>query len=302
MRIVLPMKWTVPLVSLVIAWAGLCPAKSAARDLDHALFLDNGSIRLGVDLSSGGSIFSFGYSAGGTNLLNHYDRGRFIQQSYYGVSDSSLWNKKPWRWNPVQGGDWKGAPATLIACSVVTNAGLPSALFSRSIPNHWASGEDITNAVMEQQITLTNAMAHIRFRFSYTGTTAHPPTHQELPAVFIDGAYTNLVFYKGPNPWTGDTLTRVIPGWPNEGKKTTEHWAAFVNDADFGIGVFTPGTGDLTCYRYEGNRKTGPTGAACSYFAPVRTLAITPGFTFEYDVWLTVGTASEIRARFDAVR
>lgn len=269
---------------------------------ENTLFLDNGVVRLGIDLSSGGSVFSFGGATGGTNLLNHYDRGRFVQQSYYGSADGSLWNKKPWRWNPVQGGDWKGAPAKLLSCSVCTNAGLPTALFSRSIPKHWASGADITDAVMEQRITLTNALAHIRYRFIYTGTNTHPRTHQELPAVFVDGAYTNLVFYSGDKPWTGDTLTRTIPGWPNEGKKTTEHWAAFVNDADVGLGVFTPGTGDLTCYRFKGNRQTGPKGSACSYFAPIRTLAITPGFTFEYDVWLTIGATADMRARFQSVR
>jgi hypothetical protein len=273
-----------------------------ARAAERPLFLDNGTVRLGIDLASGGSVFSFGPASNHVNLLNHFDRGRFVQQSYYGTADGSLWNKKPWRWNPVQGGDWRGSPARLLSCSVVTNASLPTALHSRSTPKHWASGEDITNAVMEQRITLSNALAHIRYRFSYTGASAHPPAHQELPAVFIDGAYTNLVFYGGPRPWTGDVLTRVIPGWPNQGKKTTEHWAAFVNDADFGLGVFTPGTGELTCYRYEGDRKTGPSGSACSYFAPVRTFAITPGFTFEYDVWITLGTTPEIRSRFAAVR
>ena len=151
------------------------------------------------------------------------------------------------------------------------------ALVSRSVPKHWASGADIDDAVMEQHITLTNALSHIRYSFSYTGTVTHPPAHQELPAVFVDAAYTNLVYYGGPKPWTGDALTRAVPGWPNEGKKTTEHWAAYVNGADIGVGVFTPGTGSLTCYRFEGNRKTGPSGAACSYFAPLRTFAITPG-------------------------
>jgi len=34
----------------------------------------------------------------------------------------------------------------------------------------------------------------------------------------------------------------------------------------------------------------------------VRTLAITPGFTFEYDVWLTTGTTADMRARFQSVR
>jgi hypothetical protein len=287
------------------AWAALVALAllaAGARAAERPLYLDNGTVRLGIDLGSGGSVFHFGRAAGGVNLLNHFDRGRFVQQSYYGAADGSLWNKKPWRWNPVQGGDWRGAPARLLSCSVVTNAGQPTALVSRSVPKHWASGADIDDAVMEQRITLTNALAHIRYRFTYSGNTVHPPAHQELPAVFIDAAYTNLVFYNGPQPWTSGALTRAIPGWPNQGKKTTEHWAAYVNDADFGLGVFTPGTGDLTCYRYEGNRKTGPAGAACSYFAPVRTFAITPGLTFEYDVWLTAGTSPEIRARFASVR
>ena len=274
----------------------------SARAADTSLYLDNGVVRIGIDRSSGGSIFSFACVSNNVNLLNHNDRGRFIQQSYYGNADGSMWNTQPWRWNPVQGGDWKGAPAKLLASSVTTNAGLPCALFTRSIPKHWASGEDITNAVMEQTITLTNAMAHIRFRFAYSGTVAHTATHQELPAVFIDGAYTNLVFYGGDTPWARGTLTRAIPGWPNEGKRTTEHWAAYVNDADYGVGVFTPGTGELTCYRYTGDGKTGPEGSACSYFAPIRTMAITPGFTFEYDVWLTIGTSAEIRSRFQSVR
>lgn len=275
---------------------------AAAREPERALYLDNGAVRLGIDLGSGGSVFHFGPSAGSTNLLNHFDRGRFVQQSYYGSPDGSLWNKKPWRWNPVQGGDWRGSPARLLSCSVSTNGGQAVALVSRSVPKHWASGADIDEAVMEQRITLTNSLAHIRYRFVYTGTAAHPPAHQELPAVFVDGAYTNLVFYGGPRPWTGDTLTRAVPGWPNQGKKTTEHWAAYVNSADFGLGVFTPGTGDLTCYRFEGDRRTGPKGSACSYFAPLRTFAITPGLTFEYDVWLAAGTLADIRARFAAAR
>jgi hypothetical protein len=71
------------------------------------MFIDNGKIRLGVDLASGGSVFYLSESVPRRNLLNGFDRGRFIQQSYYGDSDES-------RWNPVQGGDYKGLAAGLI--------------------------------------------------------------------------------------------------------------------------------------------------------------------------------------------
>ena len=55
----------------------------------------------------------------------------------------------------------------------------------------------------------------------------------------------------------------------------------------------------MTCYRYAG--RPGPKGGGCSYFAPVRTLAITPGAVFEYDIHLTIGSVEEIRGRFAEV-
>lgn len=258
------------------------------------LYLDNGQVRLGVDRAAGASIGFFGESATGRNLLNHYDKGRFIQQSYYGTKDGSDWNGKPWRWNPVQGGGWRGEPARTLA---FTNTA--TTLYARTQPKHWATGADLPDVVMEQWLTLTNRVAHLRFRMTYSGAAQHPPAHQELPAVFADFALTNLVYYRGNAPWTGGPLTRRIPGWPNEyERQLTEHWAAFVDARDWGLGVCFPGTAEVTCYRAAG--KPGPAGSGCSYLAPIRTLAITNGFRLDYDVFLTLGTVSELRERFRA--
>jgi len=129
---------------------------------------------------------------------------------------------------------------------------------------------------------------------------AHPPAHQELPAVFADLALTNLVYYQGGAPWTGGALTRRVPGWPNEYvKQLPEQWAAFVDGRDWGLGVFFPGTTEVTCYRAAG--QSGPAGSGCSYLAPIRTLAITNGFKLEYDVFLAIGPVSELRERFRAL-
>lgn len=281
----------------------LFSASPTARAAEKPLMLDNGKVRLGIDLASGGSIFWFGCATARVNLLNHYDRGRFIQQSYYGRQDGSIWHDKPWRWNPVQGGDWRGKPARMLSLEVTTNlAGQAVALVSSSAPMHWASGQEIQEAVMSQSIVLTNALAHIRYRFTYNGQEEHPPAHQELPAVFIDAAHTNLVLYSGDRPWTGDALSRSVPGWPNETQKPTEAWAAFVNNDDVGLGVFFPGTDMITCYRFEGDRRTGPAGSACSYFAPVRTFAIVPGLDFQYEIWVAFGPVEDMRARFRALR
>ena len=116
----------------------------------------------------------------------------------------------------------------------------------------------------------------------------------------MDYALPNLVIYDGDRPWTGAKLTRVIPGWPYELQKSTEQWAAYVDENDWGCGVYFPGSTQLTTYRHPG--PAGPKGGGCSYFAPIRSLAITKGMQLEYDVYLTIGTVKEIRARFGRIK
>ena len=276
-----------------IAWIVL-PLANAAPDAQVAektRFLENGKVRIGVDLGSGGAVFWFSELPDGKNLLNHADRGRFIQQSYYGKPDGSVWAKKPWRWNPVQGGDYKGRAAKLL--EVRETAGT---LYVRSIPVNWAGGEDVEDCRMEQWIALREQVACLRFRFSYRGKETHPAVHQELPAVFADYNLTDLVYYKGDAPWQDKPLSKDRPGWPNESRATDENWAGWVGSDGRGVGVLFPGTGRITTYRHPG--PAGPKGGGCSYFAPIRTMAITPGLVFEYPVYLTIGTADEMRARF----
>ncbi len=49
---------------------------------DDWVYLDNGKVRLGVLRSSGAGIAYFALVGAKKNLLNHYDRGRLVQQSY----------------------------------------------------------------------------------------------------------------------------------------------------------------------------------------------------------------------------
>ena len=135
----------------------LLPVISWATD-ERSTYIDNGKIRLGVDLESGGSIFYFSQSLPLRNLLNHFDRGRFIQQSYYGDGDGSHWVDKEWRWNPVQGGDYKGNPAVVI--EYADTAGV---LYVKSTPKHWATGVDIVGAVMEQWRYVATLFLHTMY-------------------------------------------------------------------------------------------------------------------------------------------
>lgn len=270
-------------------------AAAAAETAATLRFIDNGELRIGVDPASGGSIAWFSESPDGRNLLNHHDRGRFIQQSYYGRPDGSLWAGKPWRWNPVQGGDYRGKPARVLELRESKDG-----LFVKSVPVNWAGGEELDECRMESWISLHGKLARIRFRFTYSGTVDHPPAHQELPAIFVDRDLADLVFYKGEHPWTGAPLAKERPGWPNERRVATEEWAGYLGPDGRGLGVFFPGSPELTTYRFQGS--PGPAGGGCSYFAPVRTLRIQPGFVHDYTIHLTIGHAEEMRRRFDALR
>ena len=280
------------LVLLAIVANAAEPKIPDERSTNDFTFIDNGELRLGVKKSSGAGIAYLALSGGG-NVINHWDRGRLVQQSYYGEKDDSLWNKQPWRWNPVQGGDWRGSPARVLEFKSERTS-----LYAKTVGKHWASGADLTNVIFEEWISLTGKLAHVKFKMAYTGTNSHPKISHELPAVFVEPQFDTLLVYEGAKPWTGDAVSRSKPGWPNESRKFTEHWAADVDTNNFGVGAFVPVADQITCYRFgDGKREHG----SCSYFAPLKNFAITPGMQFEYEVWLTIGSAKEVRERFGAI-
>ena len=258
--------------------------------VDDHIWLESDLVKVGLKRSSGGAVFWISPAGAKESLINSFDRGRLIQQSWYGKPDGSLWNNQPWRWNPVQGGDWRGKSATVLEERVDSKS-----ICVKTQPVHWATGEELTDCVMEQTVTLDGPLIHIHYRFMYSGNEKHQEQHQELPAFFVEPNYDTLVLYDGDRPWTDGTLARSQPGFPNEYKKITEHWAAYVDQNDFGIGCFVPSANDLTCYRFCTGSESP---ARCSYFAPIRTMAVTPRFASDYDVWITMGRVEEIRNRF----
>ena len=263
---------------------------SLAHASDRWEFIDNGEVRLGIKKNFGAGIGWFSESGSPRNLINDWDPGRLVQQSYYGQIDGSFWVKKPWRWNPVQGGDYLGHQAKVLALKIHTNF-----IYAKTLPKHWAGKGDLPDVIMEEWITLTGKVAKIHFKMTYQGTNSHPVASQEVPAFFAQPDLATLVLYDGKLPWTNAPLSRSKPGWPNESRRITEHWAAYVDKNDFGVGAMVPVADQITCYRFgDGKREHG----SCSYFAPLVKFAITPGQVFEYDLFMTLGKSFEIRDTF----
>lgn len=267
-------------------------AMISANPEDPFTYLDNGTLRIGVDQSRGSAIGYLALSRDKRNLLNHYDEGRFIQQSYYGDADGSMWTTNPWKYNPVQGGNYKGEQAKTLDFRKTA-----SELYAKVEPLHWASGKRCPEAIMQEWITLDGPVATIRMRMDYTGETQQRDAHQEMPAVFVDYALPHLMFeldgklVKHAPVDLGEDLKPESVGY-------TGGWLAFVDDDNFGIGIHTPGTDKAVTYRHKGSGSTGPDGSACSYVAPVRKFQLTNGTVVDYEFHLTIGTLDEIRERF----
>lgn len=280
-------------------------------------YLCNGNVQIGIDLSSGGSVFHFSESKTKKNLLNHFDQGRFVQQSYYdGKMDGSDWNGKPWRWNPIQGGGWNGVKSRILSKDLKKDK-----LIVVTEPVHWATCKALPECEMKETITLGENYAKIHYEFTNNGkgATAHATYDQELPAVFCDHALPYFVSYTGDKPWTDAPVTIIkevtpVETWPFTQALSSECWAAFVNDKDWGIGVYTPNStgtqgldeaGNIGKVRYSAYRANytgdGPVGSSCSYFAPHAKKTITKGWSFGYDVYITIGTIQEIRATFKKI-
>jgi len=67
------------------------------------LVVENSRFKVGVDPDRGGAICWLGKGGSPENLLNAFDCGRFVQQSYYGADDGSNWNGEGWRGLEVMG-------------------------------------------------------------------------------------------------------------------------------------------------------------------------------------------------------
>jgi len=260
-------------------------------------YIENDHVKLGVITNYGATIGYFSEVSPVRNFVNYMDAGREIQQSYYGWADGSSWVHGDWVWNPVQGGSHVNDKPQLVNFVNENNT-----IYVRSHPRNWAGRELITDCFMEEWISLESNVVHITFRMCYSGPSNGPPRDQELPATFLD-AYFDRLTYCNEAPWSYNTLTNFRPpGIPtgtgpdiNHDYKT-EYWSAYVKNG-WGMGVYTPKEEYFGFY-YVNDGSPGNQGGNCSHFSTIGTLQITTNFTYEYDVYLTIGMTNEIREAF----
>jgi len=131
--------------------------------------------------------------------------------------------------------------------------------------------------------------------------TQYAARTQEMPAVYTNGPYHRLMTYTGDKPFTGDGLTQIVKPKDHKGPwmhwLASECWAAHVDDAGWGLGVWHPGN-----YRFTGGfagkpGRGGPKDEATGYIAPHRQEILDHNIVHEYEYVLILGKLDDIRAR-----
>lgn len=265
-------------------------------------WLDNGTIRLGVNLTLGGAITWLARAGSEVNLINSHDWGRQVQMSYYaGPIPFVVGEKRPakyWEglgWNPIQAGDTFGNGSRTIEHR---NDG--RTLYVKCIPMQWPLDDVPGECTFESWLELEGAVVHARCRLvnARADRTPYEARGQELPAVYTNGPWHRLITYSGSRPFANDAVTQLEAKPPPQWSMwmATERWTALVDDSGWGLGVWNP-----ECVRYVGgfNGQPGAGSAkdvACGYIAPHAVELLDHHITHGYRYDLVLGTVEEIRA------
>ncbi|MBQ8394001.1 MAG: hypothetical protein IJX49_00325 [Clostridia bacterium] len=400
---------------------------AADRDIpkeEKELYIEQGELKVGADLTMGGTLsYLERTSWAGTpireyvdqndnvcigmvadesdvkipisdsvNLINIYDAGREIQQSYYanvggtkadtpekvaagdGENAYSQDNKPDdygsngydrawsytahrngyyWPYNPVQGGDEVCNCSQIIDYEVEENR-----IYVKVRAMDWANGNAkkeknhpdyekvkygrTTKSYIENWYTIKNNMLFVDNRFvdwnGFTDMDSIPMHSMEMPATYISHPLYRYVCYTGNNAWdledTNYHINENCTSWVENADRQDYHpedWFAWVNDQNFGVGMYIPNVGTYVSGRsktsrsiteYGGNRdaRTAPMATkyrnnkrepftdydSCyvgntSYTAPVVVVQMKEYIPLSYSYVVAVDTLSEMRASFKEI-
>ena len=272
-------------------------------------FLDNGEVRVGMDLVLGGAVTFISSRDHPGNIINSFDLGRQIQMSHFsGPWPFEVGDKKPrphWAgqgWNPIQTGDDYRNPSRVLAHR---NNGRE--LYIKCIPMQWPLDNAPGDCVFETWTTLEGPVIHMRFRCTNRrkDRSFYRACPQELPAVYTVSKLCRLVSYTGDQPFTGRPMAQVRNDWRGKWPWTsfvaTECWAALVDTNGWGLGVFKDDVGEFHGGISRDEVSDDPKADPTAYLAPIHREHFDHNIVYEYRTDLMVGNLDELRRRFNAM-
>jgi hypothetical protein len=274
---------------------------------DSLIFIKNADIEVAINLNRGGAITYVADPANNKNLVNNYDMGRQIQMSFYAYPvPFTPDGKKPFKawkglgWNPIQVGDAAGNRSKVLDYKKTDNS-----LYVKTRPMQWPLHNRPCQCTFEEWIKLDNNTVKVTSQLNNAreDTKQYPARPQELPAVYTNGAYHNIVTYKGTDPFENDKIyqfpNKPAPPWSSW--LATEHWAATLNDNNWGLGIWEPEITQFSGGFAEkpkdiSDSSSEPTHAfSTAYISPHYTEILDHNIVYRYKYVLILGTLKQIR-------
>ncbi len=283
-------------------------AADDARSGPRLSWLENGEVRVAVDLRRGGSLVHLERGGSG-NVINNHDLGRQVQLSFYSgpvpFSEGGQSPARHWEhlgWNPVQTGDDFRNGSEVLAHE---NDG--RLLHVRCRPLQWPLNRVPADCVFDSWLELDGAVVKGRARLTNArrDRTVYGARQQELPAVYANAAFPRVVSYTGDAPFSGGAVA-AIPKAQGSHPWTfwhgTEGWSALLGSDDRGLGLITPGRIQFTGGFAGTPGPNDPEGNSTGYMAGLGDEILDHDIVYEYRYELLFGTLTEIRARAGKVR
>jgi hypothetical protein len=242
------------------------PPKPVARNI---VTLTNAHYTLRFNKNQGGCC-TYLAPKGKLNIVDTYDDGRlFGNRSAYGSHVYGSWNKRPWQWNPVQGGNWtsESDPKYLGGKLGVT----PPSYACSVTPVIWSTGELATGVKMDQKYTLEGEKIIYESRIRASGDVrgweaGQESRHQEEPAFFLNRQFHEL--RTGGGRVTLPSLDAGPAGYGD----VRGGWLGLTAANGYGLYMLCPEAELWTGYttgRAAAGRLPATVGS-CAYMAPLR--------------------------------
>ncbi len=276
------------------------PAAAPPKAPSDQVFLDNGQVRVGIDLGSGGAI-TYLAEKGGDNLINNHDLGRQVQTSLYaGPTVFKPHGKLPLAshfysgWNPNQAGNYVPQSSKIVSWQKIDD----THLYVKTIPLFYAYVDEVADCVMENWIELSGNTVNARFQVTVqrNDTTTYYPRPQEAPGIYLNAPWSRAVTYTGNQPFTNGALqTKTYTDGEYETLTATENWVALLNDAGRGLGLWQDNHYRFGFAFFGNSRAGGQLDNQTAYMVGSDYAHLEHNSVWGYSYTLIVGSLADIR-------
>jgi len=201
---------------------------------------DPNTVALGFNLHAGGAIGKLLYH--GTELVDDFDYGRYIQFSPYDGSEDYGGGANgftPWGWNPLQAGSLSGVPS-----KVQEYRRWADGLYIKAPGVEWAHLPTESDVTYETWAWDRGGYFEIHTRLTHTGTDVHAFSGAEFPATYFGASIPIEFGYLGSHPFTAQPIETYDYSTINMGADPpvfpSENWMAFGNSQGNGLILAMP--------------------------------------------------------------